>query len=140
MKKLILISALILITGFTFGQTLKKGAVLAIRSYNVTLQPNVTMNQFLDFFMNKYIPEFEKSYPGIKLFLLNGDRGEKKYQLGTIWYFESVAIRDKYWPSEISDTQTDIAKAAGEKMKTIGEEAGKYVLNSTEISTDWIIN
>jgi hypothetical protein len=63
------------------AQTLKKGAVIAIRNYTFTLQPDVTMNQCLDFWTNKYIPACEKNYPGTRLFLLSGDRGEKKINL-----------------------------------------------------------
>lgn len=88
--------ALILITGLTFGQTIKKGAVVAVSSYEFTLNPDVTMNQFLNFYLNKYIPEFEKNYPGMKMYLLWGDRGEKKNMMGDLLVCESVAVRDKY--------------------------------------------
>lgn len=49
------------------AQTLQKGAVLAIKNFNLILQPDITMNQFLDFYKNKQIPEFEKCFPGVKL-------------------------------------------------------------------------
>jgi ABC-type glycerol-3-phosphate transport system substrate-binding protein len=77
-----------LLAGFTLtpisAQTMKKGALISISTYTSILNPDVTMNQFLDFYMNKYIPEFEKNYPGIKLYVLTGDRGEKKNQFGYI--------------------------------------------------------
>jgi len=61
------------------AQTLHQGAVLAIKNFTLILQPDVTMNQFLGFYRNKQVPQFEKSFPGVKLSVLKGDRGEKKY-------------------------------------------------------------
>jgi hypothetical protein len=122
-----------------FAQTLKKGVVIAVSSYTFTLNPDVTMNQFLDFYINKYIPEFEKNYPGIKIFLLSGNRGEKKNQIGALEYFESQAVRDKYFPVEDGTTMTDAVKAAEEKMKAINEESMKYVVDSKRVYTDWIL-
>ena len=137
MKKIIVITTFILLAGAAFGQTLQKGGILAVRSYTVILQPDVTMNQFLDFCINKYNPAFEKNYPGVKIFMLMGDRGEKKNQIGEILYFESVKLRDKYWPVE--DTSSDFEKAAAEKMKPIDEEFRKLVVDITNDYTDWVI-
>jgi len=120
------------------GQTLKKDAVVAVSSYTLVLNPDVTMSQFLDFYINKYIPEFEKNFPGIKDYLLSGDRGEKKNQFGEIWLFESVSVRDKYFPTEESEG-SDIFIAAMEKMTAINTELGKYVVSWERIFTDWII-
>jgi len=120
------------------GQTLKKDAVVAVSSYTLVLNPDVTMNQFLDFYINKYIPEFEKNFPGIKAYLLSGDRGEKKNHFGEIWLFESVAVRDKYFPTEDSEG-SDLAVAAWDKMNAISTELGKYVVSWDRIFTDWII-
>ena len=135
---------LFLLLGFSItqlsAQTLKKGAVIAVSSYTFSLNPDVTMNQFMDFYVNKYIPEFEKNYPGVKEFLLTGNRGEKKNQIGVIDYFESVAIRDKYYPIENDTTMNAVVKAAEEKMKSINEEVGKFfVPGSTRVYTDWLI-
>ena len=119
------------------AQTLHKGAVLAIKNITVILQPDVTMNQFLEFEFNKEIPEFEKNFPGVKKFILIGDRGEKKYQLLEIQYFESVEVRDKYWKD--INVPTDEGKLARDKMWDIFEESFKYIVDLTEESTEWII-
>jgi len=122
------------------AQTLKKGAVVCVNTYTFTLNPDVTMNQFLDFYVNKYIPEFEKNYPGVKSYLLWGDRGEKKDQIGTIDVYESVAVRDKYYPIENDTTMTEAVKLANEKMKVINQESGKFFIgDGTRTYTDWII-
>lgn len=51
------------------AQTLKKGSVVAMSTFTVTLKPNVTMDQFIDFYNNKYIPANDKAYPGTRLYL-----------------------------------------------------------------------
>jgi hypothetical protein len=140
--KTVLLLCLLLGIGLTqlSAQTLKKGTVLAVGSFaTIVLNPDVTMNQYIDWINKRYIPEFEKAYPGIKLFLMTGDRGEKKYQIGVLWYFESLAVRDKYWPTDT--TETAAAKTAGEKLtKEISAEVSKYVIGASErIFTDWII-
>jgi hypothetical protein len=139
MKKLVLITACILLAGFTFGQTLKKGEIVAVNSYSFTLNPDVTMNQFRDFYLNKYIPEYEKNYHGVKVFLLNGDRGEKKNQLGALILFESAAVRNKYYPIENDTTMSAAVKAAEEKMKPVNDEMNKLVIDGSRVYTDWLI-
>ncbi len=139
MKKLVTILIIILFAGTVFGQNLQKGAVVAIRVYTLTLKPDVTMNQCLDFWINKYNPEFEKCYPGLKIFVLGGDRGEKKNQIGELWYFDSVKLRDKYFPSPDDTTSTEFDKAATKRLKPLSDEWSKYVLSGTSVYTDWII-
>lgn len=139
MKKLLFVAAIILFTGTVFGQTLQKGAVLAIRNFTIILNPDVTMNQFLDFYINKYIPEFEKNYPGIKEFILSGNRGEKKNQFAEVLYFESLQVRDKFYPVENGTTMSDAVKEAEEKMKVINAELSKLVVDTQIVYTDWVI-
>jgi len=122
------------------AQTLKKDAVMALSTYTFSLNTGVTMNQFLDFYINKYIPEFEKNYPGVKEFVLMGNRGEKKNQIGIIEYFESVAVRDKYYPTENDTIMSATVKAAEDKLKAINDEMAKLFLpGSTRVYTDWLI-
>jgi len=122
------------------AQTFKGGTVMAVGVYELTLNPDVSMNQFLDFYNNKYVPEFEKSWPGVKQYLMIGDRGENKNKLGSIVIFESIAVRDKYYPAEDEETISDAVKAANEKMKVMDAEMSKYVVSGTRATyTDWII-
>jgi hypothetical protein len=140
MKKLILVAAIILVTGVTFGQTtLKKGMVVALSSYELVLKDNVTLQQFINFNEQKYIPEAEKAMPGTKLIMLWGDRGENKFRYGEMWVFDNAAIRDKYFPAE-NDTATSPAmKAVMEKLKAISDESSKYILNAKRVYTDWLV-
>ncbi len=144
--KTILFLFLLMSIGMTqlSAQTIKKGAMIAIKTYVFTLQPDVTMNQFQDFWINKYIPEVEKCYPGLKIFLMKANRGDRKNQFGEIWYLESLQLRDKYWPTEADEATSEYAKAAEEKLKPINDEVGKLVLplvlpGITGGSTDWIV-
>jgi hypothetical protein len=140
MKKLIFVSVFFLLTGMVFGQIIKNGQVVAVGSYEITLKPDVTFNQYLDFCLNKYIPAFEKNAPGIKVFMLWGDRGENKYKLGILIIFESVELRDKYYPKENDTTLSEAQKALNEKMKDLDkEESDKYLISANRTYTDWIV-
>ena len=135
MKKLIIAAAFILFTGVAFGQTLTKGSVIGVHAYNITLQPDVTMNQFLEFWTNKIIPEMEKAWPGAKQILMKGDRGEHKYGFASITYFESIEQRDKLFPTEGDPNDAPIP----ELLVPIFEELGKYILSYEDDYTDYVI-
>jgi len=120
------------------AQTLKKDVVISVNTYSIVLNPDVTMNQFLDFYLNKYIPEYEKNHPGVKELVTIGNRGEFKNQIGSLTYYESLAVRDKYFPDE-SGKLSDVALAAEEKMKALNEELDKYLVEIKRTYTDWII-
>ena len=137
MKKSIIAAAFFLFAGVVFGQTLQEGNIIAVRAYEITLQPDVTMNQFLDFWKNKWKPAQERAYPGTKVFLLKGDRGEHANQIGVITYFESKELRDKYWPKEGEPGPFD--EAASEIYAPLMEEGSKFVVDSKSVYTDWVI-
>ncbi len=137
MRKLLVITALTLFAGIAFGQTLKKGVVLGTHAMTVTLNPDVTMNQYLDFFNNKFKPEFEKHYPGMKIFILKGTRGENEFGYGLLYWIESIEVRDKYWPEP--DEASDIGRAAREKMQPIIDEWRKMEVSFSTEYTDWVI-
>jgi hypothetical protein len=140
MKKLILIAAVILVAGITYGQSLQKGTILGLHSgAPVVLNPGFTMDQYLSFLHDKYIPAYEKNFPGIKIFILKGRRGECTDYVGVLYAIESDAIRDKYWTAE--GAMSDLAKAAVEKLKDLDAELAKYVKDSSSPDkyTDWLV-
>ncbi len=57
MKKLIIAAAFILLAGVAFGQTLQKGNAVVTQVLNVDLKPDVTIDQWKEFFISKVIPE-----------------------------------------------------------------------------------
>ena len=135
---------LCLLLGFSVAQvtaqTVKKGAVVCVNTYTYTLNPDVTFNQFLDFYLKKYIPEFEKCFPGVKTYVLWGDRGDKKNQMGTMDVYESVAVRDKYYPTENDTTSSEAYKVASEKMEAMNNEMNKFFIGGgVRTYTDWIV-
>lgn len=127
----------ILVAGIAFGQTLRKGGIIAFRPFTVTLQPDVTMNQYLDFMLNEYYPEVEKAFTGSKVFLLKGDKGALQNGLAWIWYFDSSGLRDKYFDEEGNRTQA--GTAAMEKLEPVAERGNDFVIASESEYTDWII-
>jgi hypothetical protein len=139
MKKLILVAAIVLVTGVTFGQTLKKGMVVALSSYELVLKDNVTLQQFINFTEQKYNPEYEKAMPGTKLVMLWGDRGENKFRYGEMWIFDDVATRNKYFPTESDTAMSAAMKNVVTKMKALNDESNKYVLSAKRVYTDWLV-
>ena len=135
MKKIILLAAFVIVTGATFGQTLQKGNLVGLHVMTINLDPDVTMNQYLVFYVNKYIPEFEKNFPGVKLYLIKGIRGENENNFGRIYFFDSEEVRDKYFEN---GTLNELGKSAFEKLQPITDELQKLG-TYTSTYTDWII-
>ena len=96
MKKLILIAAVILMAGITYGKGLQKGNLIGTHVVTVSLMPGVTMEKFMDFYKTKVIPEIEKNVPNMKEYIVKGIRGENKDSFGEIFVFKSSQERDKY--------------------------------------------
>ncbi len=136
MKKLIIATVFILLTGTVFSQTLNKGTVLAIHNITVTLSPGVTMDQYMEFLSDKFLPEVEKNFDGWKGFLVKSDRGENINSIAVVYYIESLEVRDKYFKSD--GTMNDVGNAAVEKMSPIMEELKKLGTYTTEYD-DWVI-
>jgi hypothetical protein len=136
MKKLIIATVFILLTGTVFSQTLKKGTVLAIHNITVTLAPGVTMDQYMEFLSDKFLPEAEKNFDGWKGFLVKSDRGENINSIAVVYYIESLEARDKYFKSD--GTMNDVGNAAVEKMSPIMEELKKLGTYTREYD-DWVI-
>ena len=136
MKKLIIAAAFILLAGVAYGQTLKKGIVISFHTTTVTLNPDVTMDQYLDFYLNKFIPELEKALPGVHWFICKGDRGVNENGYASVMYMESLEVRDKYWPE--MDVTSELGKSAFAKLQPVTDELNKLGTATTEY-TDWKI-
>lgn len=136
MRKLLIVTALLLFAGIASGQTLQKGNTIAIHEYTITLDPDITMNQFMDFFINRYLTEANKLLEGVKLFALTGDRGEHENGYALMVWCESQDARDKYWPEAggVSDEFT----AIGEQLQPLVDELGTMG-TTTSVYTEWLI-
>lgn len=136
--KTILLICLLIGIGLTplFPQTLQKGSVLGFHNITFTPNPDVTMNQCLDFFKDKYAPAWEKNFPGIKTFVLKGIRGECVDCISFLVFFSSDDVRNKYWKEE--GVYTELGNAAREKMGPVIEELAKFG-NIDDNYTDWVL-
>ena len=138
MKKLILLAAFVIVAGTTFGQTLQKGNLIGVHVIDVTIQPDVTYNQWKDFYVNKLIPKMNEAYQNdAKVFLLEGIRGESKNEIGLIFVFKSGEARDKYFNEDGS--YTEFGEKFREKMNSVNKEAEKYEKEYSTKYTDWIV-
>ena len=140
MKKLLVITALVLFAGIVFGQTLNKGSIIAVHNYDIIFQPDVTSNQFLEFMEKTYIPKFEKAFPGTTLVSLMGDRGALVNKYGGMIIFDSIELRDKYYP--IADEEGEGTGWNEEQQKTVqmlNEGMSKLVISFERTYTDWKI-
>jgi len=84
MKKLILLIAIAFFAITVFAQPLKKGNLVGVHVVTVELKPGVTMEQFKDYYINKYLPQMNKLDPNWQVFIAEGIRGEHANQLGMI--------------------------------------------------------
>ena len=136
MKKLILTAALILVAGITFGQTLQKGNLVGTHVLTIDLKPDVTMEQYQEFYISKVIPEFEKHYPYTKVYFAKGIRGENENSFGVIAVIKSEKYRDQNYNEDGSLNELGIANQ--EKLKPVMEELEKFG-TYTSTYTDWVI-
>ena len=84
MRKLMIITALLLFAGIAFGQTLNEGNLIGVHVLKLEMNQGVTLDQCIKFMKEKYIPESEKAFEGTKIFLLKGLSGENQNELGMI--------------------------------------------------------
>ncbi len=141
MKKLIIAAAIILFAGTAFSQTLQKGGILSVQTLKISLDPDVTWNQYLDFTMNTYIPEAEKAFQGVKVFVMIGgiklgSIGEAKEEYNLIYYWESEEAANKYF--DAGGNLTDEGTAAMEKLGPTFEKGEKLGTNSSDLLV-WVI-
>jgi hypothetical protein len=136
MRKLLVITALLLFAGISFGQTLKKGGVVSLHPMEVTLNPGVSIDQYLDFWVNKLLPEAEKVFPEMTAQILKGIRTDNKTDFAGYYRYESLEAFLKYWNED--GTPTEKGAAAMAKLQPLIDEAnnlGTY----TQTPGDWVI-
>jgi len=136
MKKLLVLTALILFSGIVFSQTLQKGNLIGVHVLDVHLNPDVTYNQVHEFTINTLIPEFEKHF-GNKVYSTKGVRGENKYEYGMIYIFESEEARAKYYNDDGS--LTELGNSAMEKIRPTLDEFENKFGDFNFKYTDWIV-
>ncbi len=143
MKKLTIITALLLFAGIAAGQVLKKDAVMMMDvDSEVVLKPGVSMNEYIGFLLSTVKPELEKAFPGTKFIWLKGENVEKVNSLIRLWYFESAEIRNKYITPDWIYTDNKNMKL----MLKLDEMKSEYVIRKAgednppwPMNTSWLI-
>jgi hypothetical protein len=139
MKKLMIAIALLLFAGIAFGQTLNSGSIVVIFDYEMTLQPDVTFKQFLEFKKTTFNPKWEKLFPGTSVVGLVGDRGGRKNKYTELWIFDSLETRDKFFPEE----GIGLSALTDEQQETyrmlMGEQRKYVIMSQGGTSTDYKI-
>jgi hypothetical protein len=139
MKKLLVITTLVLFAGVASGQILQKGNLLKVHNMTITLKHDVTMDQYLDFTINTFFPEMEKHFQGVKCFIMQGGSGDNTNDndYATLIYFESAEVFSKYFDDggNFNDGGFAVIEKMGptfEKLEELGttdrEEYGWMIL------------
>lgn len=138
MRKSFFAAAMILLSLTLSGQNLQKGTLLGHHTGEIILDPDATMNQYLSYLKEKLIPAYEKNFPGMKVYVLKGLRGESTNAISILMVFPSEALRDKYFKPDGGFNEA--GEAANKNMTAIYEEGNKYVKNwQADKYTDWLV-
>lgn len=116
MKTTIKVLAVLLIaaTNFSFGQSTEpNGRTYAVRL--MTLKQGVDVLAFEKYAKEKLDPAF-RNVPGVEAKVAKADRGTDKGQYLLIYFYDSKATRDHYYPEE---NATEYSKAAMEMAPRI---------------------
>ncbi len=135
MRNFAVVAALLLATGIVNGQTIEKGVILVMSKYEVTLQPDATIEQYTDWLVEKYNPAAEQAYPGVKVFSLIGE-GELMDQISTLTFFESQELKEKYFPSDGSMPNREEAL---EILRPVNELTKEFLQDIKHVSTTWVV-
>jgi len=138
MKRLLIITALLLFAGIVFGQTFQKGSFLKIHHLTITLKPGVTMDQYLEFTINTFIPEFEKHFPGVKAYIMQGGSGDhtNDTDYASLCYIESAEVFNKYFDAKGNFNEGGFA--AIEKLSPTIEKLQELVIEDRK-EYGWMI-
>jgi hypothetical protein len=90
---------------------LKPGAVLSL--HRMAAKPDVDRAEVERFLETEYFPAWAEAFPGSRVFMLRGERGENAAEYGFLWVFESLEARNRYFPvpNEPTDEYTELHEA-----------------------------
>lgn len=118
--------------------TLAKGSFIGLHVVKtLTLKPGVTREQAEDYFVNTYIPEFNKISPDVKQVALKGIRGTEKDQMGIVYYFPSEDVRNRLMDDE--GNLTPAGEEYSKKFDALNTEAEKLYTIDKTVYTDWVV-
>lgn len=142
MERLILLTAVMLMA---FGcsthshdkpEAFNPGTLVGVHVLDYDLAPGVTEEQLISFFKERFIPEWEKHMPGVKLYITRCSFGEHKGKLGRFFILDSEETRDRYWNSDGS--YTEVGRQIFEKVQPVIEESHRLA-DWRYTANDWVI-
>jgi hypothetical protein len=136
MKKLVVLISILILAGSVYSQSLGKGNLVGMHVLTIELKPGVSMDQFLETFQNKLIPEMEKLEPGWKAYLVKSLRGPNENKLGIIYVATSEKERAKLYNPDNSPTEA--GRQVRQKMQPVMDELNQLGTWSTEYD-DWLV-
>ena len=136
MRKFVVVTALIMFAGIAFGQTLKEGGTVSIHEWTLNLNPDVTMNQFLEFWEKNMLPEMKKLMPESTPMVLKGIGKDNKYDYAGLYFYNSLDDARKYFKEDGSPTEE--GAAVMQNFGPLMEELSKLG-EFTWSAKDWII-
>ena len=138
-KSLVAVTTL-LISGFCYAQGLDRGNLIGVHVMTVSLNPNVSMDQFKNFYVREVIPEYEKNWPGLKGYLLKSFFSDSKNSFAIVWLFKTEADRNRNF--DANGRANELERAALEKVKPVEEKLkklyGSYTVKYTH-EDDWVV-
>ena len=136
MRKLLVISALLLFAGIAFGQTLTKGGILWVHEWQVTVD-DATAKQMQEYWEKNLIPLANKLLPEAETYIVKGIGGDNQNAIGSAWYYKSMDDLRKYFNEDGTPTEAG-GVALAEIMPTVEEMMVKFGEFSF-VARDWII-
>lgn len=100
----------------TKRKSFQRGGSFGLHVLDVSLSPGVTMDQFLEFMINQYVPEVERHMQGVQVLIMKPRRGDD-HQIAWVNYFISERTRDSYWPEP--DTPSEEADLALNQAQSV---------------------
>jgi hypothetical protein len=139
-KGLIITALVLLVSSVCSAQGLERGNLVGVHVVTVNLNPNATMEDFTKFYVEHVLPEYEKSWPGLKGYLLKSFFSDSKNKFVIVWLFKTVEDRNRNFNADGSPNELE--KAALQKVKPIEEKLkkmyGSYTVQYTH-EDDWVV-
>jgi len=136
MRKLLVISALLLFAGIAFGQTLNKGGILWVHEWQVTVD-DATAKQMQEYWEKNLIPLANKHFPEAETYIVKGIGADNQNAIGSAWYYKSMDDLRKYFNEDGTPTEAG-GVAFAEIMPMVEEMMAKFGEFSF-VARDWII-
>ena len=101
----------------------------------VKLNEGITTEFFEEFVTEEFLPALPlESTPGVKVYLLKGDRGDSIHKYIRMFEFDSVETRDRYFPEP-----TAISPGLAKLMAPLRELSQTWTAASRRTKTDYVV-